>query len=503
VEQPQKVKIRDIATGVPGLDEVLGGGIPEFSFNLIAGAPGVGKTTLAQQIMFANATPQRPALHFTVLGEPPVKMLRYQQQFEFFDLQRVGTEVQLLNLSEEVVEHNLDLVLERITVEVERLNPGIVVVDSFRTVLRSTDAMRTPETELQHFVQRLALRLTTWEATTFLIGEYTELEARNPVFTVADGLLWLTNEVERSSAVRKLRVTKLRGQESLAGLHSFRISTRGVEVFPRLQAPSRAPRKVPRDRLSTGIVGLDEMMKGGIPAGDSVLVAGPTGSGKTILASHFISEGARNGESAVVAVFEEHPEAYIERAKSLGFDLDEMQTKGQLDIMYLRPLDLSVDETLDELRDRVQRLGASRLVIDSLSGFEIALAAPFRDDFRDSLFRLVGALTSLHVTVLSTMELTESQPSMPFTPHNVSFLTDDIITQRYVELDGQLQKIISVVKMRGSEHSRELRTYDITRRGIVVGEMLAGYRGIITGVPVPRYGNGNPPVAAPRQEDIT
>jgi circadian clock protein KaiC len=182
------VTINRLATGVAGFDEVLGGGIPEYSFNMIAGAPGTGKTTLAQQIMFANATTDRPALHFTVLGEPPLKMLRYQQQFDFFDLLRAGTEVRFLNLSEEVLQRDLNAVFDRIVREVEQANPGVVVVDSFRTVIRTEEVPPSQELDLQHFVQRLALRLTSWEATTFLLGEYAESEGGSPVFTEADGI---------------------------------------------------------------------------------------------------------------------------------------------------------------------------------------------------------------------------------------------------------------------------------------------------------------------------
>src|SRR5262245_14617398 len=210
----EPVSIKRVSTGVPGLDEVLGfGGLPEYSFNLIAGGPGAGKTTLAQQIMFANATPERPAVHFTVLGEPPLKMLRYQQQFKFFDRDRVHSAIRYFNLSDEVLRHDLSKVLDRIVREVEQREPGIVVVDSFRTVVRATTYSDVGEMELQSFVQSLALQLTTWQATTFLVGEYLESEMRdNPIFTVADCIIWLFQAVQRNSIVRKLQVMKMRGQ---------------------------------------------------------------------------------------------------------------------------------------------------------------------------------------------------------------------------------------------------------------------------------------------------
>jgi len=464
---------------------VLGGGIPEYSFNLIAGAPGTGKTTLAQQILFANATPQRPALFFTVLGEPPIKMLRYQQQFSFFDPARVGVDIHFLNLSEEVLNQDLTVVLDRMAAEIERLNPSMVVVDSFRTVVRALDSARVTSLDLQHFVQRLALSLTGWEVTSFLIGEFGDGESRDPVFTVADGVIWLMNEVERNSSVRKLRVTKVRGQAALPGLHTMRITDAGVEVYPRLDKLAMTPRqrRTSRRRLSIGVPGLDAMIGGGIPEGDSVLVTGPTGSGKTILSTQFIAAGVERGDCGVIAVFEEHPAFFVARTKHLGFDLDAMMASGKLDIMYLRPLDLSVDETLQEIRDRVGKLGATRIVIDSLSGFEAALAPTFRSDFRESFYRLITALTALGVTVLSTVEVVESSDYLRFSPYNVSFLTDDILAMRYVELEGELRKVIAVIKMRGSSHSRELRSYDITPSGLEIGEALHDYRGIITGVP--------------------
>ena len=211
-----RVIINKIKTGVPGLDEVMGGGLPEYSFNIIAGSPGCGKTTLAHQIVFANATPERPALYFTILGEPALKMLRYQQQYEFFDLAKLKDSIRFINLSEIVLEKDLNAVLDEIVKEVESTNPAIVVVDSFRTVARKMPIAGS--LDLQAFVQRLALHLTSWQATSFLLGEYSNEESRdNPVFTVADGLFWLHQNVERSSIVGKFQIVKLRGQALRVG----------------------------------------------------------------------------------------------------------------------------------------------------------------------------------------------------------------------------------------------------------------------------------------------
>lgn len=479
-----KVQIRKLPTGIPGLDEILRGGLPELSFNIIAGGPGCGKTTMAHQFVFANATPRRPALYFTVLGESAIKMLRYQQQYGFFDAAKLNGAIRFINLSETVLTRNLDEVLKDIVRHVEAVNPAIVVVDSFRTALRRRSELT--EMDVQFFVQQLALHLTAWEATTFLIGEYVDAEVQeNPVFTVADGVFWLSQVTERNSVVRKLQILKMRGQATVPGLHTFRITENGLQTFSRtLGLDQRRGRPSRRARLSTGIPELDAMMKGGIPLGDSLLVAGGSGTGKSAFGTHFINEGLKHGEPGIMAVFEERPEDCVRRAKNLGQDLESAAREGQLKLLYLRPLDLSVDESLQAIIDAVTETRARRLVIDSLVGFEMALAPGFRTDFRESLYRMMASLTNMGVTVLSTVELDESFTEFRFSHYMVSFLADDILRLRYVDIDGVLRRILTVVKMRDSAHSKDICEYEITRKGVsLTGRRLNQYRALITGVP--------------------
>jgi circadian clock protein KaiC len=490
-----KVSIRRLPTGVPGFDDLLGGGVPEFSFNLIAGAPGSGKTTLVQQIMFGLARAERPALFFTVLGEPPLKMLRYQQQFEFFDVDKINASVKFINLAKEAIDGGLDEVLKRIVQEVEAASPGVVIVDSFRSVMRAAQRGNGSR-DLQHFVQDLGMRLTSWQATTFLVGEFQLAETEDhPIFTVADGLIWLYQSIDRNSMVRKMNVMKMRGQASIPGLHTFRITTSGIQVFPRLifgpsekERPAAASNVKPR--LSVGIAGLDEMLGGGIPAGYSVLVAGPSGSGKTVLATQFISEGARHGDPGVIAIFEKRPSEY---PQTTAIRLDKAGHTARVGIIHTRPLDLSIDETLHELKEEIHRLKARRVVIDSLSGFELALAPTFREDFRESLYRLVAVLTGMGLTVMMTAELEDSYTDLRFSPHGTAFLTDAIILQRYLEIDGRFRRVMAAVKVRASDHSKDLRLFEITGDGIVVGERVADYQGLLTGSPHQASSNGQEP----------
>ena len=479
-----KVAIRRLATGVPGLDSILGGGLPEFSFNLIAGPPGSGKTTLAHQIMFALATRERPALFLTVLGEPPLKMLRYQQQFSFFDSDKINESIRFVNLSDEVATGSFDKVLARITKEVEASSAALVFVDSFRSVM--LEARHQPQGTIseQQFIQQLGVQLSSCQATTFLIGEYLSESDTHPVFTVADGLLLLQQSVHRNSMVRKIQVLKMRGQATSPGVHTFRITNKGIEVFPSAivrddtgatqEASGSQPAKA---RLAMGVPGLDDMLGGGLPSGYSMLVAGPSGSGKTILATAFLAEGVRRGEPGVIVAFEQTP------SQSLTRTIDNMVRAGQIGLINTRSLDLSMDEIVQHLMDLIHQMKATRVVIDSLSGFELAVAPSFREDFRESLFRMVAVLAGLGVTVLMSSELEDRYTDLRFSPYGSAFLTDAIIVQRYIEIGSRLQRVMAVVKMRGSAHSNEIRQFEIIDGGIVIGDLVLDYEGLLGGRP--------------------
>ncbi len=314
------------------------------------------------------------------------------------------------------------------------------------------------------------------------------------MFTVADGVVWLSQVTDHNSVVRKLQVVKMRGQEPMPGLHTVRLDVTGLQVFPRITASLERTDRLSSIaiRAATGAPGLDALVGGGLPAGDAVLVSGPSGTGKSVLATQFIAAGVRQGELGVIAVFEEHPQEYLRRAQSLGLDLEGMERQGTLAVVYIRPLDLSPDETLLAIRQAVARIGARRVAIDSVSGFELALAPDFRQDFRESLYRLVGALTGTGITVLMTMEIVQTTDELRFSPYIISFLSDDIILLRHVEIEGQLRKSLAVIKMRNSDHSKELWLYDITGQGLIVRQSLWDLRGAGTATATLRSGVGQP-----------
>ncbi|MCA1248257.1 ATPase domain-containing protein [Massilia sp. MS-15] len=477
-----KVSLGKLKTGVPGLDILLGGGLNEFSFNMITGSPGCGKTTMAHQIMFALASAQRRALFFTVLGEPPLKMLRYQQQYSFFDMDKVGSVIRYVNLAGDLRAGDFNGVLERITREVEDFAPGLVFVDSFRSVIQTARNGNEGMSDLQHFVQELGTRMTSWMATTFLIGEYQHDDTEtNPIMTVADGMIALSQQTERDASVRKIRIVKMRGQAHMSGTHSFRITDDGLRVYPRLLPPLAADRLPgtavdanPR-RIPTGTPGLDELLHGGLPQGHSLLVIGPTGSGKTILGTRFLQVGVACGETGVLMCFEKGT------SRLRNAELATMVQSGRVSVVESRMVDLTLEELEDELMQAIARSSASRVVIDSLSELSLYLAPECRRDLRDGVFRLLCSLAKRGVSALVTIGLDEHAYNMNYTRPDMAYITDAMVGMRYAEVDGQVRRYMAVVKVRGSSHSHDVREYRITEDGLEIEPIAAPVDGVLFG----------------------
>lgn len=472
--------LKKLQTGIPGLDTILLGGIPDLSINIISGPPGSGKTILVQQIIYNNANPNRKALYLTTLSEPSLKMLHYLQKFSFFDSNRVGRDVIYLDIGEVIRNKGLDNAIAIIIKNVQEHKPAIVGIDSFKAI----HDMARDSVEVRKFGFDLAVRLTTWGATAFFVGEYSQQEIeQEPIFAIADGITCLHYKRDGLSYQRYVDVIKLRGEDYFGGMHPFTINTHGLTVYPRIKTPETYPEydAVP-ETLSTGLDDLDAMLDGGFPRGSATMIAGGAGTGKTLFGLHFITSGAAQGEPGVIVTFQENPNQMHSLVhSSFGWNLREMEQQGYLKYLYNSPVEIQPDIHAIRVREAVEQLGARRVLIDSIKDIEIA--TPDKVRFKDYIYSMVNYFKTRGITIVMTNEIPELFGNFMLSEYGVSFIADNVILLRYVELSGSMEHAISVLKVRGARHSREIRRFEITSDGIRIAGTFRGMSGVLTGVP--------------------
>jgi circadian clock protein KaiC len=471
-----------ISTGIPALDEILKGGLARYSVNVLAGPPGTGKTILAQQIVFHNARSEQQVPYLVTVSEPTVKMLRYGRNLSFFDVERVGQNVIYLDIGSVLLEHGLDEVARQIEEFTENYAPSILAIDSFKAIHEIAED--TPR--LREFAYRMAVRLTTWGTTTLLVGEYTrEAIHREPIFAIADGIVLLDQENRGMQTYRYLEVLKMRGDDYDAGKHPFRITSDGLSLFPRVKTPEQPiDHSLGERRVSLGVAGLDEMTEGGVLSETSTLVAGSAGTGKTLLCLHFLLEGIRHGDPGLLVTFQETPSMLKAFARGFGWDLEGLEQQGLLSILYNSPVELGVDEHTQIIRAAIERTHVKRIAMDSLK--DIELATPDKVRYKDYVYSLVNSFRQNGITSMLTSEIPEIFGSFVVSEYGISFVADNVVLLRYVEMGGRISRAMSVLKMRGSNHSKEVREYQIeSHGGVKILEQFADYDTVLSGAAHP------------------
>jgi circadian clock protein KaiC len=451
-----------ISTGSAGLDEVLLGGIPVNTISVIMGAPGTGKTILAEQLAFANATPDAPVLYLTTLSEPLEKILVHGQSHSFYDVSRIGVsffyEDLGILLRDAGVEKLPEIVLELILAR----RPRFVFIDSFKAL---NELILTPQ-ERRTISYDLANVLSSYECTSFLVGEYSqEMMTTLPVFAIADVILQLIKVSTNVREERFVRVEKLRGSGSIPGLHAFSISKNGIEVYPRLLTPPVTPEYSAKvERVHTAVPGLDDLIEQGFWRGSTTLIAGPTGSGKTIIGLHFICEGVLKGEPGLYVGFQENPNQLARIIASFGWQIEDLVNRG-FEFMYRSPVEMQLDSVTTELFQRVREGKIKRVVIDALGDLE--RCSIDRKRFSDFVYALTQWFAARNVTCMMNYELTNLFEVHGISDQEVSNMSDNIILLRFRE-GPKMERTLRIIKTRGSAHDNNEHNLEITSKGIVV-----------------------------------
>ena len=465
-------------TGIPELDLVLDGGLPAGSLVVFAGGPGTGKTILAQQICFANATPERKAIYYTTLAEPHAKLIRHLEQFDFFDRDALEQRVEFVNLESLLLDAagNSGQALAPAVTEIARAlferRPSVVVVDSAKALRDFAD-----EPAVRKVFYDLSGRVAHTDTVLLFLGEYAPEEMESgPEFSLADGIVQLAYVPHEPVDRRWLRVSKLRGANHLTGKHSLSIGHTGITVAPRLESLAPAGAATENGRIPSGIAGLDEMMGGGIPARDSTALLGPSGSGKTIAALQFVAQGLERGERCLCVSFQEDTDQLVKKAASFGRDLAGPLESGQLAIYHVPPGELDLDLLGAAVRAATADGTVRRVAIDSLA--ELVFAARESERFPAYSRTLVGFMRARGATSLITSEVATLGP-MAAPLGGLSFLFHNVVLLRYIEMDSEMHRAATVLKMRDSDHEKGLRQFEIGAHGMVIGDKLESLTGVL------------------------
>ena len=465
------------ASGIPQLDGLLGGGFPRGSVILLSGASGTGKTTLSFEWLFNGVTMFNENGVYVTFTEPLFKTLKNLEELTYYDRDIIEDErIKILDIrkSLEVAKLDENIILNLIEEEVKRNDARRLIIDSITAVAYNLE----DKTRIRRFIFDLGTMLASLGCTTILTSEVVGegYSVYGVEEFISDGIIKLEQKDVRFQPTRTLKIMKMRGIRYSSGENTFRITSAGMKLFPQLSVPLAYASEM--EKVSTGVKGFDEMTKGGIYRGSSNLVAGASGTGKSITGLHFIAEGLRQNEPCLIAGFEESRSQIIRNAKAFGWDFEGYEQKNLLEIMCSYPSEKYIDEHLLDIKDVVENMRVKRVVVDSLSSIGNAFE---EGQFRHFVKLLNGYLKSTGVTSIFTTATASLMTVETLTDAHLSTMTDNIFLLKYVEIGGEINFMASILKTRGDDHSKSLRRYTITNKGIVVGETFRGYEGVLSG----------------------
>ncbi|CAN5704881.1 ATPase domain-containing protein [soil metagenome] len=472
-----------VDTGVPGFDTILNGGLIKGGVYVVEGAPGSGKTILANQICFHRASRGESTIYITLLAESHTRMIAHLRSMEFFRADLIASSIYYISAFKVLEEAGLDGLLGSIQQAVHQREAAFVVLDG----LASAEEFAPSPRDFKKFIHEVQT-ITSMTGCTLMMLSSTEREAAfRPEHTMVDGMFELADHLDGVRSLRSIVVRKMRGTPQLRGKHSLEITNAGITVRPRIEALLRGPdasdEVADRDLVSQSfqIASLDAMLGGGLPGTSNTLLLGPSGSGKTLLGLQFVVAGAKVGQKGLYLGFYERPAHLRSRGARLDLGVSQAVDVGLLELQWETPIEGVIDTVVERVVRTVIEKGIKRLCFDGLHGFMHHAEFPTRT--RAVVGALLAELKRLGVTSVFTLETRDLVgPRIEIPIDGVSSIAENIILLRHVELRSQLFRLISIVKMRDRAYDSRIREFQISDRGLLVADTFDSAEQILSGM---------------------